>query len=56
MDYDDYIAFWTPHSGIGSLCVLERDDEKDIVTRLREVVAEVTGKPVAPIQRRIGFY
>ncbi len=34
----------------------ERDDECEAVRRLREVVAEVTGKPVEPQpKQRIGF-
>lgn len=48
---------WTPIPwGFGQAGYLDQSTAKrDVVAELHAVVAEVTGKPVEPAKRRIGF-
>lgn len=57
----DYWDYWldgydAPSGGSGMATTLPVDHERDRVAELREVVAEVTGKPCeAPPKPRMGF-
>lgn len=52
---DDYWLDPTPWM-MGYASILPVEQENDLVRQLRDVVAEVTGKPVdEPIKQRIGF-